>query len=537
MTITKWYVAVLLVLGLAMGLFVGVGAQPQAGGILVMGLGEEPDTLDPNQTNRFHSLVVLNYVVEPLFALNEDYEAVPLLINSFEWSEDKLTMIVHLKTDITFHNGEKMTSRDVKASYERYFRLSPMANYLPPQKGGIIEIETPDDYTVVFHFERAKPLALFYMADAHIAIMPADWLAATPDEEIGVKSLIGTGPFKLMNWVRGDRIVMKRFDDYAHGPAFVSNKGPAYIEDLVMRIVPEDATMVAEIMAGSIDFTFDVPLSAYKQLSATPSVQVLSAPTFSVQYLVCNMERAPFVDKRVRLAIAHAVNKEEIAKAAWFGVGAPLYGLVGPATTGYWKGMEYIAYPSDLEKSRDYLDAAGWVDTNGDGVRDKDGNKLELTLITFSNIDQWKRAGEIVQAQLAKVGIKVNLEFAEVGATYDRAEAADYDLGIFRNTWWMGVPYLTFLTHSDNVHSSNYGQLKNDALDTMLLLASEELDDNLRREAFYAAQVIVVESAVWIPLVANVNVIAAKPNVGGLEELFSHPWQPPIMRALVLYKK
>jgi len=199
--------------------------------------------------------------------------------------------------------------------------------------------------------------------------------------------------------------------------------------------------------------------------------------------------------------------------------------------------MEHVAYPHDLDKARAYLDAAGWVDTNGDGIRDKDGSKLELALITFSDIDQWKRAGEIVQAQLAKVGIKVNLKFAEVGATYDRADAADYDLGIFRNTWWMGVPYLTFLTHSDNVHSSNYGQLKNETLDTMLLLASEELDDNLRREAFYAAQVIVVESAVWIPLVANVNVIAAKPSVGGLEELFSHPWQPPIMRALVLYKK
>ena len=537
MKTVRWYVLALLVLGLSMGLVLVAGAQPQAGGSLIMGIGEEPDTLDPNETNRFHSLVVLNYVVEPLFALNEDYEAVPLLISGFEWSEDKLTMIVHLKEGITFHNGEEMTSEDVKASYERYFRLSPLANYLPPEKGGVIEIDTPDDYTVIFRFERPKPLALFYMADAHIAIMPAEWLATTPDEEVGVKSLIGTGPFQLVKWVRGDRIVMKRFEDYDHGPDFISNKGPAYIEDLVMRIVPEDATMVAEIMAGNIDFTFDVPLSAYKQLTATPNVQILSAPTFSIQYLVCNMERAPFVDKQVRMAIAHAVNKEEIAKAAWFGVGAPLYGLVGPATTGYWKGMNYIAYPNDLDKARAYLDAAGWVDSDGNGIRDKDGKALRLTLITFSNIDQWKRAAEIVQAQLAKVGIKVDIELAEVGATYDRAEAADYDLGIFRNTWWMGVPYLTFLTHSDNVHSSNFGQLENDALDTMLLLASEELDDNLRREAFYAAQIIVVESAVWIPLVANVNVIAAKPSVGGLDELFSHPWQPPIMRALVLYKQ
>jgi len=533
----RLFVILVLMLGLSFTLVIGGSAQPKSGGTLVMALGEEPDTLDPDETNRYHSLMVLEHVMEPLFTLNEKFEAVPLLINSFEWSEDKLTMVVHLKHGIKFHNGQEMTSRDVKASYERYFRLSPLANYLPPKYGGIVEMETPDDYTVIFYFERPKPLALFYMADAHISIMPADWLAATPDEEIGVKSLIGTGPFQLVEWIRGDRIIMKRFEDYNHGPVFASNKGPTYVEELVMRIVPEDATMVAEIMAGNVDFTFDVPLSSAKQLEAMDTVQVLSAPTYSIQYLVCNMERDVFTDKRVRMAIAHAVNKDEIAKAAWFGIGAPLYGLVGPATTGYWHGMPSVSYPNNLEKASSYLNDAGWMDTNGDGIRDKDGRQLSLTLITFSNIDMWKRAAEIVQAQLAKVGIKVNLELAEVGATYDRGEAADYDLGIFRNTWWMGVPYLTFLTHGDNVHSSNFGQLQNDVLDIMLTLSGEELDDDLRKEAFYAAQVIVVESAVWIPLVANVNIVAAKLNVGGLEEVFSHPWQPPLLRALALYKK
>jgi len=533
----RWYVVLVLVLGCVVGLVVGGAGQPKSGGTLVMGLGEEPDTLDPNETNRYHSLMVLEHMMEPLFTLNADFEAVPLLVDSFEWSEDKLTMVVHLKTGITFHNGQEMTSRDVKASYERYFRLSPLANYLPPEYGGIVDIETPDDYTVIFHFERPKPLALFYMADAHISIMPADWLAATPDEEIGVKSLIGTGPFQFVEWIRGDRIVMRQFGDYDHGPEFASNRGPTYLDELIMRIVPEDATMVAEIMAGNVDLTFDVPLASAKQLDTMESIQVLSAPTYSVQYLVCNMEKDVFVDKRVRMAIAHAVNREEVAKAAWFGIGAPLYGLVGPATTGYWKGMPHVAYPNDLDKAEQYLDAAGWVDTDGDGIRDKDGQELVLTLITFSDIDMWKRAGEIVQAQLAKVGIKVSLELAEVGATYDRAEAADYDLGVFRNTWWMGVPYLTFLTHGDNIHSSNYGQLQNDVLDTMLTLSGEELDDDLRKEAFYAAQIIVVESGVWIPLVANVNIVAAKPDVGGLDEVFAHPWQPPLLRTLVLYKK
>ena len=491
----------------------------------MMGLGEEPDTLDPDRTNRFHSLVALSYLVEPLFDLNKDLEPVPHLIKSYDWSDDKLTMTVHLKEGILFHNGQEMTSRDVKASYERYFRLSPLANYLPPKKDGITEILTPDKYTVIFNFKTAKPLALYYMADAHISIMPADWLAETADEEIGVKGLVGTGPFKFAEWVRGDRIVLNRFDQYKHSPAHIENRGPAYLEKIVMRIVPEDATMVAEIMAGNVDLTFDVPFSAVKSLQKRPDVQLLIAPTYSVQYLVCNMERPVFQDKRVRLAIAHAVNKEEIAKAAWFEIGQPIRGLLDSSTVGYWKGMKHVAYENDLEKAKDYLAKAGW-----------DKNR-ELTLITFSNIDQWKKAGEIVQAQLAKVGIKVKLETAEVGATYDRAEAANYDIGIFRNTWWMGVPYLTFLTHSANIHSSNFGQIESDVLDRMLTLAGEELDDNLRREAFIVAQALVVESAIWVPLVANVNMVAAKTGVGGLEELFSHPWQPPLMRAIALHKK
>lgn len=527
---------VLLLCGMFGLLLIGHG-QSFSGGTLTVGLGEEPDFLDPHRTTRFHSLVALSYIVEPLLDMDDNLEPVTLLAQSIEWSEDLLTMVVHLKQGVLFHNGQEMTSQDVKASYERYFRLSPLEDYLGPRYNGIYEIETPDKYTVVFHFEQPKPLALTYMADFHASIMPADWLAATPDEEIGVKSLIGTGPFSMETWIRGDRIVLKRHEAYDHAPDYISNKGPAPVETLVMRIIPEDATMLMELLAGNIDYTFDVPLAGYRQLEANPNLQVRLAPTYSVQYLVCNMERDVFIDRRVRLAIAHAINKDEIVQGAWVGLGFPLHGLVGPGTTGYWKGVEHISYKYDPEKAVAYLEEAGWDTVGRDGVRVKDGKRLELTLISFSNIDQWRRAAEIVQAQLAKVGIKVNLDLAEVGATYDRAEAADYDLGIFRNTWWMGEPYLTFLTHSVNVHSSNFGQWKNEVLDTLLELSVNALDEDLRREAFIVAQGIVVESGVWIPLAVNVNAVATKADVKGLDELFSHPWQPPLMRALVLYKE
>ncbi|MGQ9854266.1 MAG: ABC transporter substrate-binding protein [Candidatus Oleimicrobiaceae bacterium] len=526
---------VLLVLMGLLGVALGVTAQTQKP--MVTAFQEEPDFLDPHRTTRFHSLVVLSYVVEPLLDMDPSFQPVPLLVRSFEWSEDKLTLVFHLKQGILFHTGQEMTSRDVKASYERYFRLSPLENYLGPKYKGITEIQTPDPYTVIFKFATPKPLALYYMADAHASIMPADWLATMPDEEVGVKGLVGTGPYRFDRWIRGDRIVLKRFAAYNHAPDYISNPGPAYAEELVMRIIPEAATRLAEILAGNIDYTFDVPLMGYQQLVANPNLQVYMAPTYSVQYLVCNMKRELFNDRRIRLAIAHAINKEEIVKGAWFGIAFPLYGLVGPGTTGYWKGVEKIAYAYDPEKAIAYLEQAGWTAVDRDGVRMKDGKRLELTLISFSNVDQWRRAAEVVQAQLARVGIKVNLALAEVGATYDRARAADYDLGIFRNTWWMGEPYLTFLTHSVNIGSSNFGQWKNETIDTLLDLSSNALDDVLRRDAFVVAQAIVVESAVWVPLAVNVNVVAARRDVGGLDELFSHPWQPPLMRALVLYKR
>lgn len=517
-------IALALVISLALVVSGGPVVLAKEGGKLVMGLGEEPDTLDPNTTNRFHSLIALSYIVEPLFDLDKGLEPNPHLVESFEWSKDKLTMNIKLKKGILFHNGAEMTSADVKASYERYFNLSPLANYLPPKKNGITEIQTPDKYTVIFKFKIPKPLALYYMADAHASIMPADWLKSTPKEQVGVKSIIGTGPFKFDKWVRGDHIVLKRNDKYTHGPSYASNKGPAKFDELVMRIIPEDATMVAEIQAGNIDVTFDVPFSSYKTLQKNPEIQTRIAPTYSVQYFVCNMEKPYFTDKRVRMAIAHALNKKVIAKAAWFGIGQPISGLVGPSTVGYWKGMKDVAYEYDLEKAKKLLKEAGW-----------DSNRT-LTLITFSNIDQWKKAGEIVQAQLAKIGIKVKLEAAEVGATYDRGESGNYDVAILRNTWWMGVPYLTFLTHSSNIHSSNFGQVKIPVVDTMLKMAGEELDDQLRRDAFILAQATVVESAIWVPLVANANIVAAKKGLGGLDELFGHPWQPPLLRALALHK-
>lgn len=531
----RW-LSLLTALVLLLGTTAALAQAPQRGGTIVVGLGEEPETLDPHKTTRFHSYIVLHHIVEPLFTLDEKFNVIPLLAEGYDWSADGLTLTLYLKKGILFHNGQEMKARDVKASYERYFALSPMATYMPESAGGIYAIETPDDYTVVLRFRTPKPLAMYELADAHMAIMPADWLKSTPAEDIGIRALVGTGPLKFVQWLPGDRIVTERFEGYRHGPSFVSNKGPAYVDRMVFRIIPEPSTLVAELTAGEVDISFDVPPSAVAGMLRNPNLRVETVPTYSAQYMAVNMRRPIFQDIRVRQALAHAINKEGIARAAWHGVGHPISSLLSPATIGYWPGSEQVEYKYNPERAKALLDEAGWR-VGPSGVREKDGRPLELTLITFSNIEQWRRAGEIVQAQLGSIGIRVRLETAEVGAVYDRARVGDFDIGIFRNTWWLGHPYLYFLTHSENIGSSNYALWGNPELDRYLMLAQNSLDPAERERALNEAQRIVIESAVWVPLVSNAQILVAKKSVGGVDELVKHPWWPPTSRALELYKR
>ncbi len=527
-----------LVLTLTFSLIIGTSASANE---LIFGLGEEPENLDPHQATGWQEYMLLSFIVEPLFTLDHNYEIVPLLAKDYHVSDDGLEMNIWLKEGIYFHTGDEMTASDVKYSFNRFFDISPQADYLPPGRGGVYEIEIVDDYHVIFHFESPKPLALYYMSAAHRGIMPEGWLKETPEEDIGIRALVGTGPFMFESWAAADRINLKRFDDYSHGPDFISNPGPAKSERMIFRIIPEDATLTAEMVGGGIDVSFDVPPSVMRAISRFEDrLRIDTAPSEGVQYLAMNRNREVFEDDRVRQAIAHGINKEQIAQGAWFGMGEPISGLITENVIGYYSGVEDVEYKHDPELAKELLDQAGWDEIGSDGIRRKDGEKLELELITFSNVDQWRAAGEIIQAQLQELGIGIKLELAEVGATYDRSNRDDWDLGIYRNTWWLGQPFLIFLTHSDNIPDEDGGTNKahwgNPELDRNLEIAGQSINEQERIQALNEAQRIIVDSANWVPLVARAQIVASQKNVEGIDELLSHPWWPFLMQALLLHK-
>lgn len=510
-----------------------------SGTTIIDALREEPRSMNPYQTTRFVDLTALQYVVEPLLTLNADFEPVPLVAKDWEWGKEKQSITFTLK-DLTFHDGSDVTSKDVAASLERYTSQSPLASYLPKDSGGISSTKTPSDSEITFEFAQSRPLALNFFADGHTAIQPKSFIekARNGKTNIGQDGLVGTGPYKFDEWQSGNSITLTKYDDYEHAPEYVGNAGPALADEYVLKIVPEASTRKNAISQGDASVTFHLPPKFVNTFKQNDDVGVKNDPAYGVQYMACNASRGPTANKDVRVALAHAVNKQAIVDKSWSGVGFPIDGLITEATTGYWDGISDVSYQNSLKTARQRLDDAGWTNSSQGKTRTKNGNELSLQLITFSSLDQWRSAGTVIQSQLAEIGVKVDVNTAEVGQIYDRGNSGEYHLIIAKNMWWFGPTYLDFLCHSRNIGSSNYGRLQGkqaDKLDKNLETAMSALSGEERQTALKNVQRIAVESAAWIPLVSRTWRGAwNKSAISGMDAVTKHPWWPALSRALDL---
>lgn len=524
-------VSITLVFGLASAT---TAAGPKYGGTLVEVIREEPNNLNPQITARAYSYKVFAQVMEPLLVWNDDLELEGLLAESWEMSEDGLTWTFHLKKGIKFHNGEPFNAEAVEFTFsdEMFFNpTNPNKWMLEPVK----EVKAVGEYTVEFRLKEKYPILPQYLADAYTSIFPPKATKKYGDK-FGIDVLIGTGPYKFESWVHGEKLILTRYEDYHHGPEFL-RPGPAYIKKRVYRVVPEATTRLAEIIRGTADLDMSVVPKFIPQLKEAENVTTIIKPAYGVQYITFNVEHPPLDDKRVRVAIAHAINKESILKAAWNNIGFIAYGLFPEATVGYNPAVKDVAYEYDPEKAKELLTEAGWIDEDRDGIREKDGKELVLNLMTFAELDQWATAAEIIKPQLKKVGIEIKLDMAEVGATYDKIKAGKHDIALTKLLYNLGQGYLEFLCHSRNIPWPNFARYSNDKLDKLIDQAKLASTKEERQKALDEAQILAVKSAAWIPLIVRTDRLAAKNRVGGLEELNKHPWWVPLAQALRLYIK
>jgi peptide/nickel transport system substrate-binding protein len=521
------------------GIVFTAAAQGQYGGTITEALGSEPSTMNLFEATRSPEQAVLNLVHEPLFIMNKELLPEPLLVDSWESSADGLTWTFVIKQGIEFHDGTSLNAEAVAFSINRH--LTAAHAYM---LGSLNEAVAEDEYTVVFNFDESYPELLSYLANYWIGMVSPQAVEEL-GEDYGVKGFVGTGPFVFKEWISGDKIILEKNPNYTHGPSFLSNQGPAYVDEWVFRFIVEPFTLIAELEEGDVDCTTYIPEDAYDQIADNSTLGLATKPAPSTIHLAINTsaDNAPYDDVRVREAIAHAVNRDAVIQAALFGVAAPLYSLTPPGALGYWEEGADLAYQYtnyDAQKSRSLLEEAGWVDTDGDGIREKNGEELDLVFFAF-NIARYSRVAEVVQPMLAEVGFNVQIMILEPGDLYERVIRGEHDL---LSTAWMGIgaaqDLLFPLCHSDSLGTkTSWFLFSTPELDAALDLSLSALDDAERVQAIYKAQEIVIEAAVCAPAASPLDLFGYKTaRIGGVDEYMEHPWafaRDDAIKALLLY--
>jgi peptide/nickel transport system substrate-binding protein len=448
-------------LSLAAGLALAAGQALAAKDSLVLGMVLEPPHLDPTAgaAAAIDEVVYAN-VFEGLTRIDRNGAVKPALAESWTVSDDGLVYSFTLHPGVTFHDGSAFDSADVAFSLER----AMAEDSTNAQKGlfePIAKVETPDARTVSITLERPTGNFLFNLGWGDAVVVAPESAADNKTNPIG------TGPFVFKRWVKGDRV------ELARNPAYWGT--PAKLAKATIKIIPDPAAATAAVMAGDVDAFANFPApETMAQFEADPRFEVVIGSTEGETILAMNNTRAPLDDIRVRRAIAHAVDREAVVDGAMFGYGTPIGSHFAPHHPAY---VDLTGrYPYDPAKAKALLAETGH------------GAGLELTL-KLPPPSYARRGGEIIAAQLAKVGIEAEIIPVEWAQWLEQVfRGTDYDLTIVSHTEPMDIGIYARDTYYFNYRSATFREVM------------AKLDAAVEDEARYAlmaeAQKTIAEDAV-----------------------------------------
>jgi peptide/nickel transport system substrate-binding protein len=381
-------------------------ARPAYGDIIVEGSIGDASNLIPLLSSDSTSHEISGMVFNGLVKYDKDLNIIGDLAESWEVSKDGLVITFHLRKGVKWQDGHPFTADDVLYTYQVTIDpKTPTAyagDFLKVRKAEVIDSHT-------FRVTYSEPFAPALMSWGS-AIMPKHLLegrdiAASPL----ARSPIGTGPYMFKEWKPGQKIVLISNPDYF--------EGRPYIDGFIMRIIPDMATMFLELRADGIDRMNLTPLHYMRQTENNlfrKNFNKYRYLSFSYTYLGYNLKNPLFMDKRVRQAIAYAINRDEMIQGVLLGLGKPATGPFKPGTWVYNPNVK--TYPYDPQKAKELLAQAGWKDVNKDRVLEKDGQPFTFEIITNQGNEVRGKCAEIIQRRLGEIGIKVKIRVLEWAA-------------------------------------------------------------------------------------------------------------------------
>jgi peptide/nickel transport system substrate-binding protein len=373
----------------------GESMEPRAGGTLNLSLGPDLITFHPYfdvSTPQYKPIFF-----ETLIRISDEGDFEPWLAESWEESEDGLSITLKLREGVMFHNGREMTADDVVWSVD-HARSTDFGHHLSDRFQLATGAEKIDDYTVKINYSEVGP-KLDGIATMQIFPQEAlDNIETVP---------VGTGPFKFVEWVPGDRLVAENFEDYWQ-------EGLPYLDEVVIKPIPDDQSRMVNLLAGSIDALMGVPLADKALLEEAPDITVsASPPGFLFYAFIMNINEPPFDNPLVRQAMNYAVDREKIAQTAFHGAAIP---MLEPYPETSWAYVPELAdrYTYDPEKAKELLAEAGFPDG------------FESSMLIRPDLGEYMDQAQVYQQDLAAIGIEMELLQTEQAEYFDKLIGSEF---------------------------------------------------------------------------------------------------------------
>jgi len=401
---------------------------------------------------------------------------------------DEPEIVFKLRRGVLWHDGEPFTAADVKFTYEMLMSESVAS----PRRSDyelIREVTAPDDYTVRVVYKRPYAPALLSWG---MSVLPAhilrgkstDWWAKNFN-----RSPIGTGPFRFGEWRVNETITLLRNPDYW--------QGSPHLDRIVLRFIPDTLALRLSFETGEVD-VLGVQPHALGTMRDDPRYEIFSRLVPMYTFVGWNLERPLFQDRRVRRALAHGVNVPQIIEYILYGQGIQSNGTFPPQM--WFADPDLMPYRYDPTRARELLAEAGWSDSDGDGWLDRDGQRFAFTLITNQGNEIRKDIATLVQGDLKKLGIRVDVEIYEWAVFIrDKIDAHDFDACVLG--WSLGYDYDQYqLWHSSQAVPGglNFCSYRNERVDRLLELARGEFDREKAKQYCHEIQRIIYEDQPYL---------------------------------------
>ena len=468
---------------------------------LVVGIEAEPTSMDPQNTTDSVSATVQSTMFEGLLRFDETMSIIPVLAESYDYSDDARKITFHLREGISFHDGTYFDAHVVKENLD-FVRDSDNGLARSSFFSFIETVDVEDDYIVTVTSSEPNSAMASYMAHSSAAMKSVDEINKKkddPDYNMDREGAVGTGPFKFVEWRDSEHVIVEKFEDYWN------EEERPQVSQVVFKPVQEASTRVNMLKTGEVDLIFPIPTLNASELEAEEDIDLYTGTTTDLYYIGMNFQKEKYQDQNVRHAMNHAVNKDGLIAQVLDGYGSVAESAIAPSVYGY---SSQGVYEYDVDLASELLSETDFADG------------FEATLWTRNNTE-FVSVAEYVSIQLAEIGINVEVQSYEAGTLFDMLDAGDgTDLWIGR--WSPGTGEADYGLRpnfaSDRVppNFNNSGFYVNEDLDVLFDEAIASPDEEHALQVYDEIQQIIFEEAPWVFLHIPDAVIAKNRDLGGV---------------------